>query len=79
MRLKLRKRSAGQSGPRRNKSRFPGRSAQKRPTRNIAGEKRVREEEVDSDYLFANHESILKAYSDCVPRLEMPRAMAEPR
>ena len=54
MRLKLRKHSAGQSEPRRNKSRFPGRSAQKRPTQNIAGKKRVRQEEVDSDYLFAN-------------------------
>jgi hypothetical protein len=51
--LKLRKRSAGQSGPRKNKSRFPGRSVQKRPTRNITSKKRMRQEKVDSYYLFA--------------------------
>src|SRR6266850_6286302 len=59
MRLKLRKHSAAQSEPRRNKSRFPGRSARKRPTLNTAAKKRVDWADVDFDCLFVNLPSAL--------------------
>jgi hypothetical protein len=51
---KLRPRSAQPSESHMSRSRFRWRNAQKQPTQNIAGKKRARQEEVDSDYLFAN-------------------------
>ena len=38
-------------------NRFRRRNAEKQPTRNIGGKKRVRWEDVDSDYLFGNAQS----------------------
>ena len=37
-----------------SRSPFRWRNVQKQPTRNTAGEKRVRQEDVDSDYLFGS-------------------------
>src|SRR6516225_6812003 len=52
--LKLRLRSVKPSESRGSRSRFRTRSAPKQPTRNIVAKKRVRQEDVDSDYLFGN-------------------------
>jgi hypothetical protein len=53
-RCKLRLRSAKRSESQRSRSRFQGQNAPKRPTLNIAGKKRARQEDVDTDYLFCN-------------------------
>ena len=56
-RRRLRPRSAQPSLPQRSRSRFHWRNALKQPTRNIGGKKRVRQEDVDSDYLFGGSRS----------------------
>jgi hypothetical protein len=53
MRLKLTIRSAQPLKPQSNKNRFRWKTRGKEPTRNTADKKRVRQEDVDSDYLFA--------------------------
>ena len=61
-RHKLRLRSPPPLKPRGSRSRFRYRNAQKRPTRNIAGKKRVGLEVLDFDYLFANFLQRNQAY-----------------
>jgi hypothetical protein len=51
---KLRLHFAPPSELQRNRSRFHWRNAQKQPTENTVAKKRVRWEDVDSDYLFGN-------------------------
>src|SRR4029077_10799512 len=53
-RPKLRPRSAKPSESQGSRSRFRYRNALKEPTQNIAGKKRAGQQDVDSDYLFAN-------------------------
>src|SRR6516162_299019 len=65
----LKLRFAQPSESQRSRNRFRYRNAPKQPTRNIVDKKRAGQEDLDSDYLFANSSSFLPKVRLILPLL----------